>query len=330
MEKGRAAAGRRERTERGGAQRTLGVRAGCARGCGRLSPCRWVSALLCLAIETSNPPAFGSAGALLDAGPGGASGPGGTDGPPGPGVALVELDAGASAAGRRVLGVEPVRPASRHDDDLMPAIDRLCRACGVGPAELGRIAVSIGPGGYTATRIAVTTAKLLAEAGGGFGRQSAGTGPELVGVPTAEALARRAVVSGPTDVAVAIAWKRTDAWVQRFAWAAGEPRATDRGALIPFARLAEALGGVAVLVADERLLAAANAGAEGGGEAGADRDVLPAGIEVQPPRFDPVAVAEASAGRAGIDPAALTPLYPREPEAVSKWRDLHGSAPGDG
>jgi hypothetical protein len=27
-----------------------------------------------------------------------------------------------------------------------------------------------------------------------------------------------------------------------------------------------------------------------------------------------------------IDPAALVPLYPREPDAVTLWRKLHGPA----
>ncbi|MEY3027623.1 MAG: hypothetical protein RLZZ238_2520, partial [Planctomycetota bacterium] len=30
-----------------------------------------------------------------------------------------------------------------------------------------------------------------------------------------------------------------------------------------------------------------------------------------------------SAGRT-VDPLALTPIYPREPEAVTKWRERHG------
>jgi hypothetical protein len=40
------------------------------------------------------------------------------------------------------------------------------------------------------------------------------------------------------------------------------------------------------------------------------------------PVFDPVAVHEASLGIEPIERAALVPLYPREPEAVTKWRAM--------
>jgi hypothetical protein len=47
------------------------------------------------------------------------------------------------------------------------------------------------------------------------------------------------------------------------------------------------------------------------------------GIAVVPPVFDPGACLAASAGLPEIDPAALLPMYAREPEAVVKWRKLH-------
>ena len=74
-------------------------------------------------------------------------------------------------------GADPRQP--RKGAELMPAIDALFRARGVQPAELKRVFVSIGPGSFTGLRVAIATAKLLAET----------LGCELVAVPTLNALA---------------------------------------------------------------------------------------------------------------------------------------------
>lgn len=50
-----------------------------------------------------------------------------------------------------------------HSLTLMPAIDSVMQASGLKPADLDRIVVAKGPGSYTGIRIAVTTAKTLAD-----------------------------------------------------------------------------------------------------------------------------------------------------------------------
>jgi tRNA threonylcarbamoyl adenosine modification protein YeaZ len=50
-----------------------------------------------------------------------------------------------------------------HSLTLMPAIESVMQASGLEPADLDRIVVAKGPGSYTGIRIAVTTAKTLAE-----------------------------------------------------------------------------------------------------------------------------------------------------------------------
>lgn len=50
-----------------------------------------------------------------------------------------------------------------HSLTLMPAIEFVMEASGLKPADLNRIVVAKGPGSYTGIRIAVTTAKTLAE-----------------------------------------------------------------------------------------------------------------------------------------------------------------------
>jgi tRNA threonylcarbamoyladenosine biosynthesis protein TsaB len=69
-----------------------------------------------------------------------------------------------------VFEVEP--PVERlfeppgHARELMPGIDRLLRAAGIGFRELDALAVGIGPGGFTGLRIGVATAHGIAQSRG--------------------------------------------------------------------------------------------------------------------------------------------------------------------
>jgi tRNA threonylcarbamoyladenosine biosynthesis protein TsaB len=224
---------------------------------------------------------------------------------------------------------EPVRGDDRHDDDLMPAIDRLCTRAGVSPGDLRRVAVSIGPGGYTSLRIAVATAKMLAEA----------TGAEVVAVPTALAAAWMIEIRPPAVVCLASKGEtahatllppdRGDAWWgSRDSWS---------GLLAP----------AAIATMDERvtkgkawIAAAAPIGVIGAGELRAIRPTLViadrflpeamrreaenVGATVVEPVLSANAVLRLSGDFPAIDPLRLAPLYPREPEAVTQWRKRHG------
>ncbi len=198
-----------------------------------------------------------------------------------------------------VLARASLEPTSRHDDALLPAIDRACRDAGIGPADLARVAVSIGPGGFTALRIAATVAKMLTLA----------HATECVGVPTAQALVRRADhIANDSVIAVALGWKRDSVWLERFR-TPGE-RLSARVEQLSTIDLSNC----SLLIADDRFVATLRS-----------KHLLPEQVRVQPPRFDAVAVLEASAF---IDPTPAIefgPLYPREPEAVTKWRELHGN-----
>lgn len=207
---------------------------------------------------------------------------------PGVAISLVHPD------NIEVIGVEPIDPKAPHDAGLMPAIDRLFTHHGFRPRDLRSVAVSAGPGGFTAVRIAVTTAKLIAEA----------TGAECRAVPSARVVAARVARDG-SPFCVALASKGDSAFLTRFD---AQGREVDTGRLMTAADL---MPEFSRLIADEflpielRELAAA------------------AGIRIEPPDFDPVACIEASRDSMPIDPAALLPIYPREPEAVRKWRELH-------
>jgi len=208
-----------------------------------------------------------------------------------------------------MLGVEPIVLRSPRDEALAPAIDRLLKGAGVEPSHLERVAVSAGPGGYTSVRVAVTTAKLIAEA----------IGAGVVIVPTDEAAARHAVKRGGWSgaVMVTLAGKRDSAWCAVF-----EPGAWDGGPWAPplFAGVVEA-GSVAGRPEFERvgsLLADAHT------PAGVVEWARERGVEVIETGLSAEAALAASRFLDAVDAVTAAPIYPREPEAVTKWRDLHG------
>lgn len=173
----------------------------------------------------------------------------------------------------------------------MSAVERVLQKAKVARRELGLIAVSIGPGGYTAVRIGVTAAKLLAEA----------TGARCVGVPTAWAVVRRVDTAFP--VGVALASKGETVWMTVFEG----PQERGMGRLVS----AQDLRGLGIrsVIADQFLpVAFAGIAAE-------------RGIEVVAPVFDANAVIEVGIELPSVDPLVLLPIYPREPEAVTKWRE---------
>lgn len=222
----------------------------------------------------------------------------------GGGVALATLD---PPGGPRILAREMLPADSPHVDTLMPAVAAACRSAGIRPFDLSRVAVSIGPGGYTSLRTSVTAARLIA----------ASTGAACIAVPTSLPVIRRvdAAAHARSTVIVCLAWKRHDVWRQVFAPGALEPAGP--GALVPVDRLIEeAAHAGAMLVADHELVSQLR-----------DRGLESARISHAAPVFDPVAVAEAAALITPVDPLHLHPLYPREPEAVSKWRSLGRAAP---
>jgi tRNA threonylcarbamoyladenosine biosynthesis protein TsaB len=63
----------------------------------------------------------------------------------------------------RVLGEVGVDGARRHAEELVPAIDRLCRETRIALDDLTCVAVGTGPGLFTGLRVGVTTARTLAQ-----------------------------------------------------------------------------------------------------------------------------------------------------------------------
>jgi len=220
--------------------------------------------------------------------------------------ASVALIAGADADSPVMVGKTALSARRRHEDALMPAVASLCRQADLNANDLDRIAVSIGPGGFTSVRIATTTAKLIAEV----------TAAKCLPVPTALALAfgaaSRSKQSG--QILVLLAWKRDDVWGQRFS--GGDcPTPINEPHLIPLNEIATHSKG-ALLVADAGLVTRLR-----------ELKLAEFAGEVVVAEFDPVDVYRASWSVAPTDPLLLLPLYPREPEAVTKWRALHPAVP---
>jgi tRNA threonylcarbamoyladenosine biosynthesis protein TsaB len=97
-------------------------------------------------------------------------------------LALDTATAFASVAlydGRQVLGEVSWQTQRRHTAEVMSQIEALVRLVGMGPAALTAVAVAIGPGSYTGTRVGVSLAKGMVAA----------AGLPLVGVPTLDVVA---------------------------------------------------------------------------------------------------------------------------------------------
>jgi tRNA threonylcarbamoyladenosine biosynthesis protein TsaB len=192
----------------------------------------------------------------------------------------------------------------RHNLELMPAIETLCDKHGVTREDLSEVYVSLGPGSFTGLRIALATVKALAMA----------LPVRVVGIPSLEVVARNAPAEA-RYVAVGLNLKRGTLHSQIFErrGAALEPISEAR--LRTFdALLDEAPRPITVL--GEKLPDLPEA-------ARADARVTVLDPAWAAPRSDVVwqlGRARAMAGQFD-DPATLAPLYIREPEAVTLWRE---------
>jgi len=81
----------------------------------------------------------------------------------------------------RLLGEITLNIAITHSERLLAAVDRLVADCGLVPADLDALAVSVGPGSFTGLRVGLATVKGLAMA----------LDLPVAPVPTLDALAAR-------------------------------------------------------------------------------------------------------------------------------------------
>lgn len=218
---------------------------------------------------------------------------------PTPGVLLADGD--------RVLAERGLETKSRHDDVLLPAIADLLRRCSATATDLEEIVVSIGPGGFTATRLACVAAAMLAEL----------SSAKLLAVPTAM-VAAASLESNRKDsprIVVVMACKGEQAFVARVD--SHDPANSLAGRSMSSDAFAGILGPDNLLLDDGRMPASFESIA-------ADASIERAALSLTARGL----LASRSRG-AVVSPEMLRPIYPREPDAVTQWRRRHGSPLGD-
>ena len=221
-------------------------------------------------------------------------------------MVVVGLDTATAATAAAVLLADGRTVERRHDPEagerpghaarLLALIEAALEDAGAGWSDVGRLAVGVGPGGFTGLRIGIATARGLAQA----------RAIPLVGVGSLEALA--AGHEGP--VAAVLDARRGEAFlaayedgVELLAPAALGPGALEQAvAALPGPPLAVGDGAVAFRAVLERA----------GAVVAADDDPVH--------RVSAAAVCRLGAdpGRAPVDRDALLPDYRREPDAKPK------------
>lgn len=233
---------------------------------------------------------------------------------------LAPTSAPSVGAGGRAVGMNP-------DDTLMPAIARLFERSGRSVRDLRRIAVSVGPGGYTGVRVACATATMLAEAVRAQQRHIAPAQrcgcipvPSHLSAAMAFSLCSDTSHAAESAMAVVLAAKGDSAWVSALiqmnllSIRDMSPLAAMPGSVMNAAGLGElADRGVFTLLADRFLPSAMAAEAER------------RGLNVQPIAFNAAALLHAAIRLPTIEPGLLVPRYPREPDAVTLWRQRRAS-----
>jgi tRNA threonylcarbamoyladenosine biosynthesis protein TsaB len=188
----------------------------------------------------------------------------------------------------------PAESRGRHASLLLGLVERVLREGGVAWEEVSRLAVGVGPGGFTGLRIGIATARALSQA----------RGLDVVPVSSLEALAAGAASSQP--VAAVIDARRGEVFAAVFA-PDGSPL------LGPAALAPEALA--------ERLSALpATPLAVGDGAVRFAEELVSAGAVIPPAdtpvhRLDAVQICRLGEVREPVDRDGLLPTYLREPDA---------------
>lgn len=183
-----------------------------------------------------------------------------------------------------------------HAERLVPMIGAAMEQAGLGFHEIDRIAVTVGPGTFTGTRIGVAAARALALA----------TGAALVGASSLAVMAEVAARGLGTyvgDLAIAVDARRGEVYVQLFG--AGGLGAKSQPAVLPIGEAAHIGDGGPLTIAGSGAAAVAAAAVSEGRQATACLpDLLP----------DARALAHMAAAL-DVAEGPLVPLYLRPPDA---------------
>jgi len=207
-------------------------------------------------------------------------------------LTLQEGEVGVSTEHNELL-IEHIQSGSRETDYVIPAIDKLMKEANLKPKDLSLIALSIGPSGFTTMRIATTIAKHV----------SFITSAPIVAVPSAVSAAE-AVSEFETLLAIE-AVKGDSFWLSTLTRTNGVWQCEAELSTIDSVQNAS--------FTQQGILCDAQFGEIA---SAFHLPVLP-----YTPNAGALMRASKSLYDAGetIDARAVTPLYPREPEAVRKW-----------
>ena len=205
-------------------------------------------------------------------------------------VAVTRVD----PAGARVLWETSERRHAGHAERLLPMILAALAGVGVGFADIGRIAVTCGPGSFTGVRTGIAAARALALA---IGCPAVGVGC-LVAIACG-ARAELGEASAGRPLAVALDARLGMVYFQLFP---AEPDARGAPVLLAPSACAELLAGAPAIVVGSGAGAVVRAGAV-------------AGAEARLPEAEPRASVVALLGARSALGQPLKPLYLRAPDA---------------
>ena len=204
--------------------------------------------------------------------------------------------------------------AVRDREPIWDELKALCDEAHVEPWQFDAVGVTTGPGGFTGLRVSIAFAKAFALA----------RGVPVVALGSATVFAASDAVRGNKGPwLVALASKAGTAWCARVTRDDGAVFVEEGGEVVDAASFMPKVSAVAAA----------------GGAVLSDEHLDPALLEVvrrsdarlRPIATDPCGLALlvqlAFARKATTDPMALAPIYPREPEAVTKWRERNVPKP---
>jgi tRNA threonylcarbamoyladenosine biosynthesis protein TsaB len=220
-------------------------------------------------------------------------------------VESATLSGGAALLdGDRLLGEVTLNIAITHSERLLSAVDRLLSDCGMTPAELEGLAVSVGPGSFTGLRVGLATVKGLAMA----------LDLPVAAVPTLDALAAR-LPFADAPVCPILDARKGEVYLALYRWRGDHMTREGEYLALPPERASAELTGPVILLGD-----GVEACRPWLGRLGDLARLAPAAQRLP----SAATVAEIghvllSAGR-GVDAEAVAPLYLRPSEAELRAR----------
>lgn len=204
----------------------------------------------------------------------------------------------ARIGGSDIVEIQAVQ-GDRNKDAIMPALEQAVLKVGGSPNQIKTVVVSVGPGSFTGLRVAIATAKMI----------SLTTGATIVSVETALGIVCADTNSVQSSVVVS-AIKKESCWLSVVR---KEPTWSCTGQLVDVSELPLYMERGYVLYSDSFLPDEIAKRCE---EAGVTIRAM------QSTATSVMKVGSTFGSENHIDPTALLPLYPREPEAVRKWKEV--------